>query len=765
MTKFIKRIITEEAGGTALIYALLMVFFGGLMVPPMMDFVDNGLGACQIYEQKTDEIYAADSGIEDALWRVKYGDLEEMFPDPAYDMYDYYTSFDYTMDTQVNDCDVNVSIENMWIPKDITAPAKADARTIIETGKLIVTGNIPDTSTYQIRITYYPDPNEAGDLMVDAIGIWLPTGFTYVDDSSNLEELTVPLNDYYCVPTVTPHCGGEAVVWDFSTGPSIATLPGANPLDTPIIADITFDFDSTQTGVNPTAMAWVETSGVTGIEFSWDADIKIFGITSIAGSATAEAHLAKIGLRDLGSSIEGDYRAIGGTLMRDTNGDGNGIRDVLDSESSATVNDIPSDAGVVGAFLYWTGWFGSTIFEDDCGNMANWSTSGNYWQPKYGSFRGHANGSTENKKYLTLKKAAPHQVDLSAYTEGDIVLCWEQDESGNLESDDRLYFGLSGDDGATWSAWIEAFRNDNPTEDYEYTIPQAYLTSDFTMRLYLYGFAGSSEYCYIDNIIIANQGSTLDSDESVIFEINSTQVYLDANGDPQTGAQEITASSESALLNEQGYSYACFLDVTKLVQAYSDLGAGTNRTGNATYTVGGVDGDTGNSWSYAGWSLVIVYSSAETEGHQLFLYDDFAYAAEYSNVDFDNDGNDGGTITGFLVPDQIPGETNAAQLTCFVGEGDDCWNGDSLELNGTALSNADSPSTDVWNSKSPGLAADGVDIDTFDIAWASGLITSGDSSVQLDMDTGVDSWNLVYIILSVRSEVVTGGAMDYLLDF
>lgn len=765
MIQSIKNIIKEEAGATTLIYALLMVCFGGLMMPPMIDFIDGGIDATLMYEQKTDEIYAADSGIEDALWRVKYGDLEEMFPDPAYDMYDYYTSFDYTMDNRVNGCEVNVSIENKWIPKDITAPAKADARTIIETGKLIVTGNIPDTSTYQIRITYYPDPNEAGDLMVDSIGIWLPTGFTYVDGSSNLEELNVPLDNYYCVPTVSPHCGGQAIVWDFGTDPSIATLPGANPLDTPIIANITFNFDSTQTGVNPTAMAWVETTGVSGIEYSWDADIKIFGITSRAGDATAEAHLAKIGLRDLGSSIEGDYRAVGGTLMRDTNGDANGIRDVLDAESSTIVNDIPTDAGVVGAFLYWTGWFGSTIFEDDCRNMSMWQCSGNYWKPRSGMFRGHPSGSSEVEKLLMLKKNDPHQVDLSGYTEGDILLCWEQDESGTLESTDRLYFALSGDDGANWSANIEAFRNDNPARDFEYTIPQAYLTSDFTMRFYLYGFTGSNEYCYIDNIIIANMGSSLDSDDSVIFEVNGTQVYLDGDGDPQEGAQEITASSESCLLNEQGYSYSCFLDVTKLVEAYSDLGDGTNRTGNATYTVGGVDGDTGNSWSYAGWSLVVIYASAETEGHQLFLYDEFAYAAEDSNVDFDNDGADGGTITGFLVPDQIPGETDAAKLTCFVGEGDDCWNGDSLELNGTALSNAQSPSTDVWNSQSPGLAADGVDIDTFDVTWASGLITAGDSSAQLDLDTGVDSWNLVYIIFSVRSEVVTGGAMDYILDF
>ncbi len=38
--------------------------------------------------------------------------------------------------------------------------------------------------------------------------------------------------------------------------------------------------------------------------------------------------------------------------------------------------------------------------------------------------------------------------------------------------------------------------------------------------------------------------------------------------------------------------------------------------------------------------------------------------------DWDNDGNAGGTVSGFLVPPQTPGETNAARITVFVGEGD-----------------------------------------------------------------------------------------------
>jgi hypothetical protein len=153
----------------------------------------------------------------------------------------------------------------------------------------------------------------------------------------------------------------------------------------------------------------------------------------------------------------------------------------------------------------------------------------------------------------------------------------------------------------------------------------------------------------------------------------------------------------------------------------------------------------------------------ETRGHQLYLYDNFIYAHNDTNIDFDQNGQPGGDISGFLVPQPISGEVNAARLTCFVGEGDAYWTGDQLKFNGTALSNAKSPSNNVWNSKSPGLSADGVDIDTFDITWSSNLLKPMDTSAHIDLPTQDDSWNLVYIIISFRSDTKTGGAISYLI--
>ena len=74
------------------------------------------------------------------------------------------------------------------------------------------------------------------------------------------------------------------------------------------------------------------------------------------------------------------------------------------------------------------------------------------------------------------------------------------------------------------------------------------------------------------------------------------------------------------------------------------------------------------SLSHAGWSLVTVFTGPETLGHQLYLYDNFFGSGNSSSgihVVWNGDGTSNGNITGFVVPQQIQGEVNAAKLTCF----------------------------------------------------------------------------------------------------
>ena len=70
-------------------------------------------------------------------------------------------------------------------------------------------------------------------------------------------------------------------------------------------------------------------------------------------------------------------------------------------------------------------------------------------------------------------------------------------------------------------------------------------------------------------------------------------------------------------------------------------------------------------------------------------------------------------------------------------------------------------------SNSGGVAGyapdDGIDLDTYSIDGSTGIIDPADSSATVRMRTGTDVWNLVYMILSFRSDNVGSGCLTYVV--
>jgi len=758
----VRRLIREEKG-QALILALILLLIGGLVTAPLLDFMGTGLKVGkEVYENKMYETYAADAGVEDGLWQIKHDRLPDF---AGYDEYDYYGQWPYSLNESINGYGVNVTIMNVWIPKDIPAPDAVTAQLIIEQGKLIITGgpSAAAESTYEIKISYHWGCGDDLLLDVNTIGIWLPPGFEYVVGSSDLEKASG--EPYYCVPVTDPYKGGYAVVWDFASV-RLSSFPGSD--GSPMIKSFTFEYTGPE-GQSPNhAVSWIDTSGVADVTYTWDADVKIYQILSVAGGCEVEAYASKIEVRKLGAAISGDYRAFGNSLMLDLyHGGGGPRRDTLLEESSTTVDDIPSNAHIEAAYLYWSAWLygGSaeqTIWEDPCIDFnPNWDHSVDWNESStYTAFYGHDYGGDGT---LIMRNS----LDLSLYSGETVTASWRNwnYSSWRQESTDCLQYGFSADGGSNWD-WYDDLGicgniGTSPV-NYSITIPEIYLTNTFKIGFRIQDYGGKNEYIYIDNVEISVVTGTI-ADTTATFKVNDQQFHFDEDGEPKQGSQEITASESSVLENQPGtYSYACYLDVTELVRFGLETTTPDTTNGNGKYTVGGVYGDTDDEWSYAGWSMIIIYSSAETQGHQLYLYDKFIYAPMDTNIDFDDDGEEGGTITSFLVPDPVEGEGNAAKITVFVGEGDDYYDWDYFKVNGTALSDGKT-TWDVWNSWSPGMSEDGVDIDTFYVTWESHLLEPGDTSAQIDLPTGTDSWNLVYIILTFRSEATSGGSITYLI--
>jgi hypothetical protein len=521
----------REQAGQAFVIVLILMLLGGLIIAPLLAFMGTGLKSGQVFEKKTTELYAADAGIEDGIWQVQYDELQSLTDPGPYSAYDYSTTWNFELDEQVNEKDVTGTVGNVWIPTVVDVedlPSESALQATIEgvggeSPKALVTGKVPDTGEYQIRITYNKEQEDeflyGDEFQIEEIGIWLPPGFEYVAGSSNLE--ADPYADYYSVPVVSAHAGGKVVVWNFSSVP-LALFPGVQPSDVPMVTQVTFEFTSLRPAMVPDAVSWVDTNMDLGggIHYTWDADTKIFKVTSQAGDTALEAYTAKGELRQMAGARPGDYYATGNSLM----GGDPTYRDELYEKSSATIDTsvnpdygIPSDATVAAAYLYWTGWIdwhgyepsagGSTIvFYDECSNFNNWNNPGNDWVISSGRFRGHHLGSAEYR-FLTLQSS----LDLSSYSDKLVTVSWSQWESSyfnNLETNDYLYFAFSGDGGSTWSADIEAFHDDIGTtpQSFSYTIPQQYLTANFKMRFYLgdeTGWVGNDEYCYLDDITIS----------------------------------------------------------------------------------------------------------------------------------------------------------------------------------------------------------------------------------------------------------------------
>jgi hypothetical protein len=424
-----------------------------------------------------------------------------------------------------------------------------------------------------------------------------------------------------------------------------------------------------------------------------------------------------------------------------------------------------------------------------------------------------------------------------------------------------------------WSSNINVFLGGNidyakPTQNnYTYAIPSLYFQNGFKFRFTLRGFNAANVYLNLDDIQIRY----MQPDVGVTFKINDQQVSFNGTtGNPQIGGPLISTRNQvlpnyDGSGNSWGFSYSCYRDVTSLVQQYAATHApATNRSGNDKYTLGGdpitasILSDTGDNWSYAGWSIIIVYTSPATLGHQLYLYDTFEYGAMNSDIRFgDMSAPYGGNISGFIVPAQVNGavttitlgiagnnyttapavnfnggggsgaaaiatvsgghiatltminggsgytsvptisftggggsgatasvtignELNVGKITCAVGEGDGQYTGDFVAFNASqtywgsfssvptdiytnqfsaVLNDGVTPTNNAWNS-SP---LDGIDIKTFPITWASGLMHQGDTNAHIDLPTGTDSWDLMYIIISFRSVTTTGGSLSYLI--
>lgn len=93
----IVKAVTRDQHGNVLTLVLVFLVVGGLVLAPLLGFVSTGLVSGQVYEDKTDELYAADAGVEDAIWKIQ-NDAPDSYP------------YEYSESLAVNNKSVNITI-------------------------------------------------------------------------------------------------------------------------------------------------------------------------------------------------------------------------------------------------------------------------------------------------------------------------------------------------------------------------------------------------------------------------------------------------------------------------------------------------------------------------------------------------------------------------------------------------------------------------------------------------------------------------------
>jgi hypothetical protein len=186
MRRMANRVKGDEKG-QALIWALIMVVLIGLIIGPLLGFMGTGVKTGQAHTEEMHRLYAADAGVEHALWHLAQ-------PRPA---------LSGLRPLTVNEKVVEVKVEGVWILDGIeleTTPGQG----------ITVTGEVRG-DWYQIRIT------AARTTKVTRLGVWLPHGFSYVGPTMWAR----PPDEYegFDDPSPSPRSrsarGGIILVWDF----------------------------------------------------------------------------------------------------------------------------------------------------------------------------------------------------------------------------------------------------------------------------------------------------------------------------------------------------------------------------------------------------------------------------------------------------------------------------------------------------------------------------------------------------------------------
>ena len=268
------RKIHGQQSGQVLLFALVILLLSSIIVVPLTYFVNTNLNTTRVYGRNTREIYAADTGFQNAQWKILHDPT--IVNDRLNNKYNQtYTYPSFT----VNHNSVSIVINYLWLLSgivNITNGSYPHNTWLGMTmgGQASPSGNATTPGTFTISFAY----NQSDNKKIAEMGVWLPHGFNYVPGSAS--RTNFPANIDPLEPVITPAYGGTSLVWNVKNDVGSFSFQNLNP------PTATQQFWYLPGNATPTgAAAWAENQSQ-DIGYTWDNAIWWYDITSTASDNT-----------------------------------------------------------------------------------------------------------------------------------------------------------------------------------------------------------------------------------------------------------------------------------------------------------------------------------------------------------------------------------------------------------------------------------------------------------------------------------------------
>ena len=169
MIRLLKQILSSEKG-QALPVVLGLLVFGGLVIVPSLNYATTSLNASQILREGINGVYAADAGVEDALWSLGNG------VSPATQLFENINNMPVTMQTEEK------GTYTLYLG-ELIQPSEHGEYLDID-GEMVWDGEA-EAYKYTITVTWLPNPGTPV-IHLTGVGARLPPGYSYQTGSAAL---------------------------------------------------------------------------------------------------------------------------------------------------------------------------------------------------------------------------------------------------------------------------------------------------------------------------------------------------------------------------------------------------------------------------------------------------------------------------------------------------------------------------------------------------------------------------------------------------